>query len=236
MFRPYYTPIWFNGWDIVFESIIVLIALLIAAYSWKAYKLNKENRFAYFSLALLLIALGMGLKIITGSITYFDPAKDVALETLRPLAGEHLEFTPLLYRLGFFLQMVPVLGALLLIFFVSQKPRDRLHKYYELSQIALFAYLILLISVVSNFKYFVFYLTSAVLLGLITLNYYKNYLNSGNTNAFRVMVAFLIMLFANIFFVFVFLVEEFYVIAEVLLLTGFLVLLYTYYKITQLKK
>lgn len=236
MFRPYYTPVWFNGWDIVFEGIIVLIALLIAAYSWKAYKLNKENRFAYFSLALLLIALGLGLKIITGSITYFGPARDAALETLRPLAGEHLEFTHLLYRTGFFLQMVPVLGALLLIFFVSQKPRDRLHKYYELSQMALFVYLIMLISVVSNFKYFVFYLTSAVLLGLITLNYYKNYLNSNqNPNAFRVMSAFLIMFFANIFFIFVFLVEDFYVIAEVLLLVGFLVLLYTYYKITQIK-
>lgn len=237
MFRPYYTPVWFNGWDILFESIIVLIALLIAAYSWKAYRLNKENRFAYFSLALLLIALGMGLKIITGSITYFDPARDAALGTLRPLAGEHLEFTPLLYRLGFFLQMVPVLGALLLIFFVSQKPRDRLHKYHEMSQIALFVYLILLISVVSNFKYFVFYLTSAVLLGLITLNYYQNYLNSNhNTNAFRVMTAFLILLFANLFFIFVFLVEEFYVVAEILLLLGFLTLLYTYYKITKLKK
>lgn len=235
MFRPYYTPTWFNGWDIVFEGIIVLIALLIAAYSWKAYQLNKENRFAYFSLALLLIALGMGLKIITGSITYFGPARDAALETLRPLAGAHLEFTPLLYRTGFFLQMVPVLGALLLIFFISQKPRDRLHKYYELSQIALFVYLILLISVVSNFKYFVFYLTSAVLLGLITLNYYKNFLNRRNANAFRVMAAFLILLFANIFFVFVFLAEQFYVVAEVLLLAGFLVLLYTYYKITRIK-
>src|SRR3989338_7144955 len=236
MFRPYYTPVWLNGWDIVFEGIIVLIALLIAAYSWKAYKLNKENRFAYFSLALLLIALGLGLKIITGSITYFGPARDAALETLRPLAGEHLAFTHLLYRTGFFLQMVPVLGALLLIFFVSQKPRDRLHKYYELSQMALFVYLILLISVVSNFKYFVFYLTSAVLLGLITLNYYKNYLNSQNQNAFSVMTAFLIMLLGNLFFIFVFLVEEFYVIGEVLLLAGFLVLLYTYYKITQFKK
>ena len=236
MFRPYYTPAWFNGWDIMFEGIIVLIALLIAAYSWKAYKLNKENRFAYFSIAFLLIALGVGLKIITNSIVYFDSAKDVALETLRPLAGAHLEFTPLLYRVGFFLQMVPVLGALLLIFFISQKPRDRLHKYYEVSQMALFVYLILLISVVSNFKYFVFYLTSAVLLGLITLNYYKNYLNSQNQNAFRVMTAFLIMLLGNLFFIFVFLVEEFYVIGEVLLLAGFLVLLYTYYKITQFKK
>ncbi len=217
----------------MFEGIIVLIALLIAAYSWKAYRLNKENRFAYFSLAFLLIALGVGLKIVTNSIVYFDPAKEIALGTLRPLAGAHLEFTPLLYRVGFFLQMVPVLGALLLIFFISQKPRDRLHKYYEVSQMALFAYLILLISVVSNFKYFVFYLTSAVLLGLIALNYYKNYLNSQNKNALLVVMAFLIMLAGNFFFVFVFLIEEFYVMGEVLLLAGFLVLLYTYYKITK---
>ena len=236
MFRLYYTPAWFNGWDIVFEGIILLIALLIAAYSWKAYRLNKENRFVYFSLAFLLIALGFGLKIMTNAISYFTPVRDAARDALGPLAGAHLEFTPLLYRTGFFLYMVPVLGALLLIFFVSQKPRDRLHKYYELSQIALFVYLILLISIVSNFKYFVFYLTSAVLLGLITLNYYKNYLNSNNRNAFRVTMSFLVLLLSNIFFVFVFLVEEFYVLAEVLHLLGFLMLLYTYYKITKLQQ
>src|SRR3989344_7813323 len=236
MFRLFNTPVWFHGWDILVEAVILLVVLLIAAYSWRIYKFNNENRFAYFSLAFIFLALGLLFEMLTSGIVYFTPVRDVAADVLRPVAGPRLVFSGLLYRGGFFLQMAPILGAWLLIFFISQKPRERLRKFYELSQIALFVYLILLISIVSNFKYLVFYLTSAVLLGLITLNYYKNYLNSQNQNAFRVMTAFLIMLLGNLFFIFVFLVEEFYVIGEVLLLAGFLVLLYTYYKITQFKK
>ncbi|MBU0456833.1 MAG: hypothetical protein KKD75_01690, partial [Nanoarchaeota archaeon] len=134
---------------------------------------------------------------------------------------------------GFFIQMASMLGAWLLIFLISQKTRERLKKYFELSQIALFVYLVLLISVISNFKYVVFYLTSAVLLGLIVLNYYKNYLNTGKNNAFLVMFSFLLILFGNIFLIFVYLYNPLYVIGEVLILCGFLLLLYTYRKIVK---
>src|SRR3989338_8300051 len=119
--------------------------------------------------------------------------------------------------------MVPMLGGWLLMFFISQKSRARLRKFYEVSQIALFIYLIVLVSIVSNFKYFVFYLTSAVLLTLIVLNYYKNYLNTNkNKNTLRVMWAFLLILGSQIAFVFVFVWEELYVVAEILFLLGFL--------------
>jgi len=89
---------------------------------------------------------------------------------------------------------------------------------------------VLLISIVSNFTFFVFYLTSMVLLSLIVLNYYKNYLNNGNKNTLQIM-AFLLMLLGNVFFVFVFLWSGLYFFGEVLLLAGFLVLLLTYTKV-----
>ena len=101
-------------------------------------------------------------------------------------------------------------------------------KYYEVTQIALFVYLVILISVVSNFRYFVFYLTALVLLGLIVLNYYKIYLNTENRNAFRGMLSFIFIFIGNIFFVFVFLYKNLYVLGEVFTLLGFLLLLYTY--------
>lgn len=236
MFRLFYTPTWFNEWEILFEFIILIIALLIAGYSWRVYRINQENRFAYFSLAFLLVALGPVFKILTSAILYFTPVREVAATVLMPVAGAHLEFSALLYRTGFFLQMLPVLGAWLLIFFISQKPRDRLHKFHELSQIALFIYLILLISFVSNFKYEVFYLTSAVLLSLITLNYYKRYLNQDrNKNTLLVMLAFLLIFISNVFFIFVFATQLLYVVGEIFLLAGFLLLLYTYSRIIKSK-
>ena len=236
MFSLFSTPVWFNGWDLVFETIGLVIALLIAAYSWKIYQLNTENRFAYFSLAFILVAVGLSMKILTSGILYFTPVRDVAANVLRPVAGQGLRFSQLLYRGGFFLEMFPMLGAWLLIFFISQKSRERLHKLHEVTQIALFIYLILLISIVANFKYFVYYLTASVLLGLIVLNYYKNYLNTNNKNAFKVMIAFMFILLSNLLLVFVFFIPGVYVVGELIMLLGFLLLLHTYRSVTKVRQ
>jgi hypothetical protein len=231
MYQLFFTPTWFNGFDLVFDVIGLVIALLIAAYSWRIYKISKENKFAYFSLAFVLVALGLFFKSFTHSVIYFTPIRDVAAGLLKPAMGNSLKFSELFYRASFFLHMVLMLGGWLLIFFISQKSRKRLTKYYEVSQIALFFYLILLISVVANFNYFVFYLTSAVILGMTVLNYYKNYLNTErNANAFRVMMSILFILIGNLFFIFVFIFESFYVFGEVFMLIGFLLLLSAYSK------
>ena len=235
MYQLFFTPEWFHGLDLIFDGLTLVIALLISGYSWKVYKLSRERKFGYFSLAFVLVAFGLLLKSITHGMLYFTSIRDIAANVLMPIVSgsvSQIQYSDLIYRSSFFLQMASMLSAWLLIFFISQKARNRLKEFYEVVQIALFLYFILLISFVSNFKYFVFYLTSAVILGMIVLNYYKNYLNSNkNNNAWKVMAAFMLILLSNIFFVFVFLFESFYVIGEVLMLLGFLLLLYTYRKI-----
>jgi hypothetical protein len=236
MYQLFFTPQWFNGFDLVFEGIVLIIALLIAAYSWKIYKFSQENKFAYFSVAFITIALSFIFKIFTHSVLYFSPIRDVTAIALQPLVGTGLEFADLFYRSAFFGQMFLMLAALLLIFFIAQKSRERLTKLYEVSQMALFMYLIFLISFVANFKYAVFYLTSSVILGLIVVQYYKNYLNADkNKNTFNVMLGFLFILIGNLFFVFVYLYNQLYVFGEVFMLIGFLILLRTYRKIKQVR-
>ena len=228
MFRLFFTPEWFNGFDLLFDSIGLIVAMLIAAYSWRVYKFNQENRFAYFSLAFLLVSVSLAFKIFTSGVLYYFPVRETVAQVIGSAAGPRLKYSALFYRAGFFFQMASMLGAWLVIFFVSQKSRARLTKFYELSQIGLFVYLLLLISVISNFKYEVFYLTCSVLLSLIVLNYYKNYLTTEKKSVFKVMTAFLFILAGNIFSVFVFLQNGSYVIGEVLILIGFLILLQTY--------
>jgi len=233
MYRLFFTPEWFNGWDLVFGGIGLIVALLISLYSWRVYRFTNENKYGYFSLAFILVSLSFLFKIITNGLNYYANWRNLATGVLVPVVGKAstgINYSQLFFRSGFFLSMVTMLGAWLLIFFISQKKEGRLKKFYELSQIGLFVYLVLLISVVSNFKYFVFYLTSFVLLGLIVLNYYKNYLNTKNKDSFKVMVSFLSIFIGNLFFIFVFLFEGFYVIGEIFLLIGFLQLLYTYRK------
>jgi len=232
MYRLFYTPSWFNGWDLIFEAVMLVIALLVAAYSWKIYRMSSENKFKYFSLAFLLISLGFVFKLITHGVLYYSSLQEVAYQALKPITTSVLSYSDILYRIGFFLQMVFMMGGWLLVFFVSQKSRERLKKFHEVTQIGLFIYLIVLVSFVSNFKYFVFYLTSAVILGMVVLNYYKNYLNTNkNGNALLVLSSFLLILLGQFFFIFVVWSQELYILGEIALLGGFLLLLYTYKKI-----
>ena len=168
-------------------------------------------------------------------LLYYAPLRNAATSVLVPLVGKAatgINYSGLFFRSGFFISMVTMLGAWLLLFFISQKKEGRLKKYYEVSQIALFVYLLLLISLVSNFKYEVFYLTSSVILGMTVMNYYKNYLNTNkNKNALRVMMAFLLFLGANFAFIFVFVNARLYVVGEILMLGGFLLLMKTYARI-----
>ncbi len=236
MYQLFFTPQWFNGFDLIFEGIILIIALLIAAYSWKIYKFSRENKFAYFSIAFVTIALSFVVKMFTHSVLYFFSVREATATVLAPLVGNGLEFADLFYRSAFFVQMFLMLAALLLLFFIAQKSRDRLNKLYEVSQMALFIYLIFLISFVANFNYVVFYLTGTVILGLIVVQYYKNYLNADkNKNTFNVMLGFLFILIGNLFFVFVYLYNQLYVFGEVFMLIGFLTLLRTYRKIKRVR-
>ena len=102
MFRLFFTPGWFNGWDIVFDLIGVVITFLIAAYSWRLFRVNKENRFAYFTLVFLLVSLGLLFKSFTSTVLYYTPVRDVAADLLRPGAGAGLSFSGLYYRAAFF--------------------------------------------------------------------------------------------------------------------------------------
>jgi len=238
MFRLFFTPGWFNGWDLVFDALTLIIALFIAGYSWRIFRISKENKYGFFAFAFILIALASLFKIGTTGLVYYTPVRDVAAAVLVPVVGgttAQVNFSELLYRIGFFLHMVTMLGAWLLLFVISQKKSGRLQSYYEVSQIALSVYLIALISIFGNFKYFIFYLTSAVILGMTVLNYYKNYLNTNkNENAFLVMIAFIFMFLANLAFVFVFLWDDLYVLGEILLLLGFFLLMYTYRQVTRM--
>jgi len=228
MFRLFFTPGWFNGFDLLFDSIGLVVALLIAAYSWRIYSFNKENKFIYFSLAFLLVSVSLAFKIFTSGVLYYFPVRETVAQVLGPVAGSRLKYSALFYRAGFFFQMACMLLAWLMIFLVSQKSRARLTKFYEVTQIGLFMYLLLVVSVISNFDYKIFYLTSSVLLSLIVLNYYKNFITTRKKSALKVMAGFLFILAGNLISIFLFLQNGYYVAGQVLTLLGFLILLQTY--------
>jgi hypothetical protein len=236
MFTLFETPAWFAGYDLLLDAIAFFITLIISSYSFKLFRLNSERKFGYFSLAFALMSIAFLFKFITYAVVYSSASQVVAaltIESVTGIGGVNISLRNLLYRFGFFVQMAATLGSLLLLFLISQTSRDRLNKFYEVSQIGLFSYFVLLLSIVSTFRYTVFYLTSLVLLSLIVLNYYKNYLTKGTANSLRVLIAFVCLMIAQFFFVFVFWINSFYFIAEVFTLIGFAIIAFVYMQVNR---
>ena len=121
MYRLFVTPVWFNGWDIIFDLIGLVIALWIAGYSWKVFRMSHEKKYGYFSLAFLLVSLAFFMKGLTSAAVYFSSIRVMADVVVRPALGGARQYSQLFYRGGYFIQMVSMLGAWLLIFFISQK-------------------------------------------------------------------------------------------------------------------
>ncbi|MEA3430735.1 MAG: hypothetical protein U9R08_05660, partial [Nanoarchaeota archaeon] len=72
MLELVYSPQWFYGIDILFESINVIAALLIAFFSYKIYKYTKDRHCLYFGLSFLAICIAFISKILTNFQIYFN--------------------------------------------------------------------------------------------------------------------------------------------------------------------
>jgi len=231
-----FTPRWFYGIDCIFEGVAIIVALLIAFYSYKMYTFTKVSNHKFFSISFLLIALAFSAKIVSNLSlvsTYVGVVKHVGFFFYghHRLAVEHL-----LYISGFLGYRLLMLAGLLGVYFV-------IHKYKAKKLIVFSAYLItvlILATTFSTWAYPIFYITTAILLIFIAQFYYDSYLgrrgHKKNKNAKMILKAFVMLAAAQLAFTLVLLHLYFYVLAEALQLVGFLILLYVYYNLVMKKK
>ena len=67
-----FSPIWFFGFDSVFDFISIIITLLIGFYSYKIYKLTGKKSYFYLYIVFLLLGLGLVLKSFANLGMYYD--------------------------------------------------------------------------------------------------------------------------------------------------------------------
>lgn len=224
MLELVYSPQWFYGIDILFEFINVIAALLIAFFSYKIYKFTKDKYCLYFGLSFVAICLSFMSKILTNFQLYFKILRrskviDQALVTLTT----HKTFN--FFMTGYFFHRVFMLLALAGILFIICK--------YDKKLLVLFAYFIAIIAAFSTSEYFIFHVTTSILLGYIFYNYYLNYKYNPTKNTFLVAFAFLLILISQIIFINIIIGVENYVIAQIIQVVGYLTLLYAYIRINK---
>ncbi|MBW3003269.1 hypothetical protein KY337_01800 [Candidatus Woesearchaeota archaeon] len=227
MLEIVYSPQWFYGIDILFEFIIVIASFMVAFFSYKIYKFTKEPRCFYFGLSFLAISLAFISKILTNFQIYFNIlTRNKVISNAIITIRSHDTFS--FFVSGYFFHRVLILIALAGIVIILYR--------YDRKILILFAYLVAIIAAFSTSEYFIFHVTTSILLAYIFYHYFQNYKNNPTTNTFLVSFAFFLILISQIIFINIILGAESYVIAQVIQGAGYITLLTAYIKIKNGKK
>lgn len=219
----YVNPTWFYGIDTLFEVISLMVAFLVGYFGYKAYKLTNDKKYLYFASAFFIISVSFFIKIITNVVVEYQTVRQMVYGLLVVTMYTTKRFD-LLYWYGLILYKMLMISALIIIFLLSARIKD--------AKIALLLfYFAFLASVFSHYSYYVYHTTSAFLFAMIAYCHSKNsrikkIKKRGSANF--VNVSFILLFLSQISFIFISVHDSFYVIGEIIQLTGYLFLLYAF--------
>ena len=215
------------GIDSIVELLIIVIASIIAYYSYKIYKLINDKDYRLFSWAFLSLAVSFIFKILSNLTIYYSITIERA-NLIFTLVHE-LEAIEQVNFLSLILYKTTLILGFLILFFIITKTNDKQKR-------LLFIYLSAVAVLFSIYFDFVLHLTAVFLLFSITDYFYQNYKKLKNNNAFLVFIGFVIILVSQIFFIFEPINLWIYLISELLILVGFLCLLINQIKLKHEQK
>ncbi|MDP6648357.1 MAG: hypothetical protein QGH34_03120 [Candidatus Woesearchaeota archaeon] len=214
-----FSPKWFYGFDSIIESVAVIVCLLLVYYSYKCFRLTKENKYLYFSTAFSSLTIAFIAKIF-GTLAIYKPTitrttiGSTIHETFSNLTPTDINAIALIVHFFFIL-----LGFMILFLIYSRL------KWMNQRVIVLLLYFVFIATWLGIIHYQLFYFTSFVLLLLVTYSYYHNYKEIKTWKGRFVLLSFSLLLLSQAFFVFVIYSRTIYVLAELLQLLGFVYLL-----------
>ncbi len=198
-------PEWFLIADAALQALAGLISIGIAFVSLRIYRAAGERKYLFFNAAFALLALG-----------FFSRAAANAMIGRTQAAG--------IFLLGYLTYIFTALLAYALLITLTSKAGWRV-----------FALLLLILvpAMLFSGSYFLsFYTISTILLGVITINYLKNYLKKKSTASLLVFMAFALITIAQPLFMFEALKNVFYIAAQITQTAGYLLLLSTLIRTT----
>lgn len=216
------SPTWFFGIDAAFDTISVIVAILIAIFSFRIYRFTSQARYLALSGAYLLICLSFLVKIITSLSIYFQLFATKVGSTI------FVHYSPakiqLLHSIGLTSFRVMMLLGFLMIYGILWGITDK-------RVIFLLLYFGMMMTLFSGISYYAFHATNVILLAFIVWKLKLNY-NEKKTNMARlVMVAFFLIFISQLLFFAIHLSKELYVFGEAFQLVGYGILLVTSIKV-----
>ncbi len=207
----------------IFELIMAFILLLISFNSYSIYKVINENKYKWFALSFFSIALAFVSKLIMNFMIYTNEFREV-VSTVVISAFQNTSATYYLGYLVFFSSRILMLVGLTGIFLIITNSKEK-------KNWILLLYLAILTAYASTKISYIFNITAAVILGLIFLRFYQNYINKPKKGALGVALAFFTICLSYITFIFVSFDYSLFIAGEIIQLMGYLILLVVYLSI-----
>jgi hypothetical protein len=226
MYQVIFSPEWFYGKDIIIDIFSIFVLSLIAFFSIRFYNLNKKNKnYFWFAVSFIILAFSFLFKILMNFTIYYNIIKTQKFGFIT-LTYSTIATSDLLSFIGFLFYMFLTLLGLFILYSLYKKESSW-------QNYVLITYFLLIIIYFSASRYYVFHLTSLLLLFFITLNYNKNYQKNKNRTILLLTLSFFIITISQLVFIFITINPLLYVIAEIIQLIGYVLLSITFIKVVK---
>lgn len=210
------TPDWFLGKDVMIEVFSFLVLLAFVVLCWRYYQLSKKKSFMYLGSGFLLIALAQIAMVVTKLVLYYDTTFVQEIGQI-VVSYNVVKSVDIFYYIGFFFHRLFTLLGLYIIYRLPMKKKSA-------GEIFLAMYFILISALFSSSIFFLFHITTLVLLVMIIANYYEIYKKNKLETTKILLVAFSILALAHFIFTFSGM-EVFFAVANVFELISYVILL-----------
>ena len=219
MVHLYLIPSWFLGYDIGLELVFAIITLIVSIFAFKVYKLSEQRQPKLFSTAFLFISMAYFCKAFLNFLVLSKLNENISV-ALKIASVSTLNF------IGVYFYIILLSIGLVTLAYMTFRVRNA--KIYSLLLIIAVMYLFF----TSN-PLLPYHIISSILLVYIFIHYLFNYIGKKRINTMLVLIAFGLLLFGNIHFMFSVVSQEFsflnselyYVIAHFLELVAYLLIL-----------
>jgi hypothetical protein len=212
MTHMYFVPGWFLGYDVVLQFVFALITLIVSYYAFKIYRLIGKEQLKTFSASFLFISLSYLIYSFLNFIFFRELTESAA-----DLMVEFNSVT-LLHNISLYASIVFFILGLVTLTYMTLRIKSR--KTYYLLLIMTLVPLLCSLNTLS-----LFYILSSIMILYIFVYYLVHYLKNRHMRNLLVPVAFALLFFGNIHFLFSINHGLFYVIGYAFSLIAYILIL-----------
>ncbi len=206
----YKLPSWFANYDSFIQIFFAVVCFLVTLYSYRLYKISKHRSIKLFSISFLLI----GISYIAWPVIGFFTTYPLNKSTL----GVLVENSELAGLISVYVHVLFFIVGLVTLVYMTLKKED-LRLYLLLLSLTVFPIIIAIE------KTNLIYILSAILIFFVLVHYYNLYSETKNKKIFTFFLAFLILFFASLDFIFSDNNNIYYVGGHFLMLISYLLIL-----------